>query len=85
MSFRCHYSGCQPWFRRSPRQRATPGTAGPVKAHRTFRAFRQPDQVSGGDARIAIEAPPGQRTKLSLTLNGAPLDLGDFEGWAEAH
>ncbi|TDT37771.1 hypothetical protein DES49_2731 [Halospina denitrificans] len=39
-----------------------------------------PDQVSGGDARIAIEAPPGQRKKLSLTLNGEPVDLGRVEG-----
>lgn len=38
-----------------------------------------PDQVSGGDARIAIQAPPGQRGKLSLTLNGKPLELAPLD------
>ena len=37
-----------------------------------------PSQVTGGDARIAIKAPPGQRKQLSLTLNGEPVDLATF-------
>jgi len=38
-----------------------------------------PQQVTGGDARIAIKAPPGQRKRLSLTLNGSPVDLNTFK------
>lgn len=34
-----------------------------------------PEQVSGGDARIAVQAPPGLRDKLELWLNGVRLDL----------
>ncbi len=38
-----------------------------------------PDQVTGGDARIAIDSPPGLRRQITLTLNGEPVDLGDFD------
>ncbi len=38
-----------------------------------------PDQVTGGNARIAIDAPPGQRRRLSLQLNREPVDLNQFE------
>ena len=34
-----------------------------------------PDQVSGGDVRIAIEAPPGQFNNISLWLNGNDIGL----------
>lgn len=34
-----------------------------------------PEQVSGGDARIAVRAPRGLRDKLELHLNGQRLDL----------
>lgn len=39
-----------------------------------------PDQVSGGDVRIAVEGPPGQLKRVSLWLNDQNLGLAGLEG-----
>ncbi len=39
-----------------------------------------PDQVSGGDVRIAVQGPPGQLQRVSLWLNDSNIGLGDLDG-----
>ena len=69
------------WARGAPdhRQgppRTPPGLAQSIQLHVLSSA---PEQVSGGDVRIAIDAPPGQFNNISLWLNGRDIGLAGLE------
>ncbi len=56
-----------------------PGPGGPppgiAKSLQLSVLSSAPDQVTGGDVRIAIDSPPGLRRHIELLLNGDPVDL----------